>query len=203
FCLDLFRVLCKDSTKNEFFSPFSILTALNMTLMGAKNKTEKEMFEGLRYSLGFSNSSEVHTYFKKLLNDCQQSESCTLDVANRVLIHKANNFQVNPEYAKRLLDVYKAEVTEANFNTEKDAVLKTCNEWVNKITKGKIPSILESLEPDARAVLLNAIYFKGTWEKQFEENCTKDEPFYNFGDKNKANNVPIMQKGKTKCCLYS
>ncbi|RWS20079.1 hypothetical protein B4U80_14328, partial [Leptotrombidium deliense] len=72
-----------------------------MTLVGAKNKTEGEMFQGLRYSPGFSNTDEVHSYFKSLLNECDKSDSCTLNVANRVLIHKSAKFRVNPTYAKQ------------------------------------------------------------------------------------------------------
>lgn len=31
---------------------------------------------------------------------------------------------------------------------------------------------------DTRLVLVNAIYFKGKWNKQFKEQDTKDAPFY-------------------------
>ncbi|RWS23572.1 proteinase inhibitor I4 serpin-like protein [Leptotrombidium deliense] len=135
-----------------------------MTLVGAKNETEKQIFEGLRYSLGFENSDEVHSFFKNFLDECEKCDSCNLNIANRVLIHKASDFRVKPEYAQRLLEVYKAEVNEANFETETNEILKSCNEWVNKKTNGKIPSILDSLSKLARAVLINAIYFKGMWQ---------------------------------------
>ncbi|RWS21635.1 hypothetical protein B4U80_14118 [Leptotrombidium deliense] len=74
-----------------------------MTLLGARNKTKNEMFQGLRYSLGFSSSDDVHSYFKTLLDECEKSESCTLNIANRVLIHKSDDFRIDADYALQLL----------------------------------------------------------------------------------------------------
>ncbi|RWS25174.1 putative serpin-like protein, partial [Leptotrombidium deliense] len=135
-----------------------------MTLLGARNETQKQMYQGLRYSRGFKSTDEVHSYFKELLDECEKADSCALNVANRVLIHKSEKFKVNPEYAKQLFDLYKAEVNEANFVTESKEIVKSCNDWVKNMTNGKIANILQSLNEDDRAVLINAIYFKGMWE---------------------------------------
>ncbi|RWS22841.1 leukocyte elastase inhibitor-like isoform X1 [Leptotrombidium deliense] len=148
FAFDMFHVICSESTKNEFISPFSVLTALNMALVGANKNTKKEMFEGLRYNLGFSDTFEVHCFFKKLLDDYKQFDLCNLILANRALLHKSPNFRVNPDYAAHIAYFYGSELNEANFITDKEAIIHTCNEWVNEMTNGKIPSILNSLHRD-------------------------------------------------------
>jgi serpin B len=55
--------------------------------------------------------------------------------------------------------------------------LKDVNGWVDKKTEGKIPKILDELNPDAKAVLLNAIYFKARWASTFAESLTKNDAF--------------------------
>ena len=43
--------------------------------------------------------------------------------------------------------------------------------------------------------LINAVYFKGQWQKRFEKNLTKDEPFHMLGGRQKQ--APMMaQSGK-------
>lgn len=44
---------------------------------------------------------------------------------------------------------------------------------------GKIKDLLgkEIVTSDTRLVLVNAIYFKGNWDKQFKEHATRDAKF--------------------------
>ncbi|RWS21633.1 ovalbumin-related protein Y-like protein, partial [Leptotrombidium deliense] len=141
-----------------------------MCLLAAKNNTEKEMFEAMRYKLGFNNSQEVHTFMKKFLEFWSANNAhVTLNIANRVILNKSDKCQMNPEYSKQLKAFYKAMVDEVDFGTQNEQIVQTCNQWVNEATKGKIPTILDSLEKDAVAVLINAIYFKGSWVHAFDK----------------------------------
>ena len=47
-------------------------------------------------------------------------------------------------------------------------------------------------QPDSRLVLVNAVYFKATWEDQFEDRWTKDAPFKVSEDKSVT--AKLMQK---------
>lgn len=53
------------------------------------------------------------------------------------------------------------------------------NAEVSKQTEGYIPSILSELDPEAAMVLLNAVYLKGKWEKQFNAEYTNRSAKFN------------------------
>lgn len=44
-------------------------------------------------------------------------------------------------------------------------------------TEGKIDRIIDKLDPDAAAVLLNAVYFKAAWASTFAKSATREEDF--------------------------
>ena len=78
---------------------------------------------------------------------------------------------VSPNYVALLKDKFAAEVFE-------NAGLAEVNGWVNRKTEGKIDKILDRLDSSAKAVLLNAVYFKAAWLSTFENRSTQDEAFH-------------------------
>ena len=50
-------------------------------------------------------------------------------------------------------------------------------------TKGKIPTILDKIEPDNMMFLINAIYFKGSWRDRFDPAQTQDGAFHAVGSR--------------------
>ncbi|KAK7489311.1 hypothetical protein BaRGS_00019419 [Batillaria attramentaria] len=57
------------------------------------------------------------------------------------------------------------------------------NEWVSCATGGMIPDFLDAgaITPDTVLMLLNAVYFQGTWEEIFDERATREANFTTFG----------------------
>ena len=53
------------------------------------------------------------------------------------------------------------------------------NAWVEKQTNGKIKNLIspQSLNSLTRLVLVNAIYFKGTWVRPFKNIVTQEQTF--------------------------
>ncbi|NCQ10605.1 MAG: serpin family protein, partial [Bacteroidetes bacterium] len=58
------------------------------------------------------------------------------------------------------------------------ATLDAINKWASDNTNGKIPKVLDDLSPDLVLILMNALYFKGEWSKQFTESATANQTFY-------------------------
>ncbi len=54
------------------------------------------------------------------------------------------------------------------------------NQFVSDATHKKIVKIIDQLNPNDLMILINAIYFKGSWKKKFNKNKTKKNNFMNF-----------------------
>ena len=77
------------------------------------------------------------------------------------------------------MDQVQPEATPANFGGNPDAEREKINSWVSQQTHDKIKDLLPggSIDTLTRMVLVNAIYFKGKWENEFDPDATRPLPF--------------------------
>ncbi len=176
FALKLYLELAKENDgKNIFFSPYSIATALAMTYEGARNETAEEM----REVLGFPEENDVRrpataSLYNRLNPTRGEYE---LKTANALWIQK--DFNILPDLIDTVERYYLGVAEHVDFEGETDVARETINEWVAKRTNDIIDELLPEgvLSPLTRMVLTNAIYFKGEWEMEFDEELTEDTPF--------------------------
>ncbi|XP_038652657.1 leukocyte elastase inhibitor-like [Scyliorhinus canicula] len=188
FTLDLFRKLIEENEAgNIFFSPFSISTSLAMVYLGAGNNTASEMAKALH----FDQVGDVHSGFEKMQLEINRAGvSYLLKVANRLYGEKSYNFL--EEFCKSTMKFYGAAMLPVDFQTAADKTREEINKWVEDQTEGKIQDLLAqgSLGSDTRLVLVNAIYFKGSWAEKFEVKYTEEMPFRL--NKNESKPVKMM-----------
>ncbi|MDD3626659.1 MAG: serpin family protein [bacterium] len=173
FGFDLFNnILETDGIKNTFISPASISIALSMVINGA----DKETYEAMHETLQFKNLKldEINEESRLIIKELQNADKkVELEIANSLWLRKDQSFK------KEFLDVNKkyfdATVSVEDFNDK--ATVKKINDWVKKSTKKKIEKIIDKIESDTIAFLINAIYFKGTWKSEFDKDDTKEEEF--------------------------
>ena len=175
FAFDLFKPIITDAkgTENIMISPFSITSALSMTLNGAAGET----FEAMRKTLRLEDKTlqEINeTYLKLMTEMVPVDKRVTLEIANSVWVEK--RFTVKQTFISALQDYYKAEARQIDINNP-DAV-NIVNDWIAGKTHDKITEMLDGLDPALTMLLINAIYFNGKWRYQFDEDDTSDEPFY-------------------------
>jgi serpin B len=77
---------------------------------------------------------------------------------------------LSKDYIALLKDKYAAEVFEG-------VGLEQINGWVARKTEGKIDKILDRLDQNSAAVLINAIYFKAAWASTFRKEDTRADAF--------------------------
>ncbi|KAI8518255.1 serine-type endopeptidase inhibitor [Branchiostoma belcheri] len=188
FALSLYRQLCGDGG-NVFFSPYSISVALAMTSLGARGSTEAAM-KGTLCFKDMSNDA-LHSTFSSLHQQLYASDKYTLQTANRLYGEQTYSFL--QDFLNATRKNYGAELASVDFKGAAEQVRGTINKWVEEQTKDKIKDLIPAGAVDAmtRLVLVNAIYFKGNWDKQFKAEMTQDMDF-NINNNEKVK-VPMMK----------
>ncbi|SEC89374.1 serpin B [Rhizobiales bacterium GAS191] len=204
FGQDVFAVL-ERKPGNIVFSPYSVGVAMAMTMSGAGGDTQSEMLKAMRFTQTPSAIEATNGELAALLKsygrappaEASPEEQCRkinmpaadcvkrlraalkppaapteLEIANALMITpKGDDAKiVSPQYASLLQKAYAAAIFQ-------EASLQSVNQWAAGATRDKIDPFLRRIDPDAIAVILDAVYFKGTWETPFDAASTKDGPF--------------------------
>lgn len=174
FAFDLAkRVVAKEGpNKNVFISPLSLHIALGMVLNGANAQTAQEIQKTL--NLDAQTLAEANRTYQNLMDNLPATDpKVTLQLANSLWYR--NTFEVATTFQDVLKQTFRAEVSAQDFNSP--ATVGNINAWASKNTNGKIPKVIETIQPNNVMFLLNALYFKGDWKKQFLVANTTDTPF--------------------------
>lgn len=112
-----------------------------------------------------------------------------MEIANSMWLQA--NASVLPEFKQTVKEKFYAIEESVNFGTPE--ATDTINKWVDQQTKGKIHTLFDKpLDSLTILVLVNAMYFKGTWVKQFNVSDTSNMAFYNNGQST-GKLVPTMK----------
>ncbi len=175
FAFDLMKqTLVNTTDRNVFISPLSVSIALGMTWNGAVNTTKEEMEKTLRIS-GMS-VSEINEYYKLMQSTLPAIDPKTkLSIANSIWYR--NTFNVKQDFLKTNTDYFDAKVSALNFDDTKSVDI--INQWVSDNTSGLIKKVLDQISANQMMFLINAVYFKGAWVKQFDKEKTYEADFTN------------------------
>ena len=131
------------------------------------------------------------TLFQQLKNfaDEGNNKKNELQIANSVALE--NTFKLLPAYRNVVTNKFNSKIFSENFATNSHKATENINRWVADKTNGKIEKLLENdLDSMTMIVLLNAIYFKGTWKYKFDKKKTITSKFtYNV---NQEEDVQMM-----------
>jgi serpin B len=160
-----------------------------MTTLGARNATRDQMVRVLHLPAEESKllaSGDVGRFYAHPRRDFE------LSVANA--IWGQSGYPWRPEFLAVQKDRFGAGLQQADFIKDPEAERLKINAWAEAETRGKIKDLIAErmITTLTRMVLANAIYFKGTWEKQFDPKETRPMPF-TMAD-GKQTPVPMMHR---------
>ena len=186
FAFKLFRQLASESVHhNIFISPTSVMLSLWLLREGATGDTKTALDQVLELA-----DIGAHAL-----------QTAVLDLKSALQIHQpglaitvANSLWCNrkcaplPDDTAKAADEYDAEVFPLDPHSA--GTVSTINSWVFQKTGGKIQSILSQIDPLASLLVLNAIYFKGSWALPFDADETKVDPFHTSDGRDRQ--LPFM-----------
>ena len=200
FAFDLYRAL-SDEEGNLFYSPFSISQALAMTFAGAGGETERQMADTLHYRLPQSNLHPAFNSLDRALasrgkdprgtpKEGEAKQYIRLNIANAVW--GQHGYEFLPDFLDVLAENYGAGMRLLNFAGVPEESRARINDWVAEETGDKVKNLLrpETIDPNTRLVLTNAIYFNASWHWPFDRRQTKMRPFHLEGGG--SVDVPMM-----------
>ncbi|XP_054974721.1 heparin cofactor 2 [Sorex araneus] len=181
FAFSLYRAL-KEQTNaldNIFIAPVGISTAMGMISLGLQGETHEQVHSVLHFK-DFVNASSkyeimtIHNLFRKLTHRLfRRNFGYTLRSVNDLYVQK--QFPILDDFKTKVREYYFAEAQEADFSDP--AFISKANNHILKLTKGLIKDALENIDPTTQMMILNCIYFKGSWVNKFPVEMTHNHNF--------------------------
>ena len=167
-------------------SAFSVLTPLALLSQAAEGASHDELLR----AIGMPNDETARQVYSEIYTKLRGIKGVDLKQANRIYIPE--RYQLNDNFTS-VARQFQSEVLNVDF-AKNDETAKAVNAWVEAQTNNRIKDLVDpsTLGPTTRALLVNAIYFKGTWEKKFEPANTVDRDFH--VTKDKTIKVPTMSR---------
>ncbi|KAM5129320.1 uncharacterized protein ACMZJ9_019817 [Mantella aurantiaca] len=189
FSFSLYAYLAEKYPKdNLWFSPMSISLLFSMLSVGAKGQTRDQMYNALGFNMSAISEEDINRGFQNLLQVLNEPNTdLELSSANAIFVDQ--HAKLVEKFSEDLKNFYKSEAISMDFQDGEGAKTQI-NSYVEKKTNGKIKDLLQSLSPQTLLVLINTIYFKGTWVNAFNEAGTRERDFH--VDENTIVKVPMM-----------
>ena len=173
FAVNLFKT--QIDMQSKVISPLSVSYLMGMLANGADGDTQKEILAAL--GVGNVTLQTLNESYRALLNSTATADKqTTINIANYIAADK--HFSLKSDFRNTVGKMYDAGVESLDFSSSK--AVNKINQWCSKQTNGMIPKIVDQLSVSDVAVLMNAIYFEGTWETPFEKELTKEENFRGY-----------------------
>lgn len=186
---DIWRQVRGDAKSNLTISPASISAAFAMTYLGARGETAEEMRKVFHWS---GDADSVATGYAGLTGSFRShGKEVQLDVANRLFGQVTSTFST--PFLNQTRAAFGAELARLDFHADAEKARTFINDWISDSTHEKIKDLLpEGSVSSARLVLVNAVYFKGSWASPFAPEITDAAPFTTAAGAKIA--VPMMHQ---------
>lgn len=183
FAFDLYKQIERPN-QNLIFSPYSLSSLLMILTNGAAANTKVQFINLLH----LGNEANLNTNSGLLQNDpCHGVLNCRVTMIKKkepsdFLIANALWADANVSYKPFFLVSVKqnsGQFYQVDFNFP-DSARRHINQWVEEKTHNYIKELIpqDAITPETKLVLVNAIYFKGSWALPFKAENTEEKPFF-------------------------
>ncbi|XP_023951359.2 antichymotrypsin-2 isoform X4 [Bicyclus anynana] len=174
FTTNMFKEVAKaNPDKSMVISAFSVLTPLAQLALASVGESHDQLLD----AIGMPNDNVTKEVFSLANTRVRSIKDVILKQASKIYV--AKGFELNTDFASVTKQTFDSEVQNIDFTLSQSAA-NEMNTWVEQQTNNRIKDLVDpdNLNSDTRAVLLNAIYFKGEWEAKFDKELTRERDFH-------------------------
>ena len=175
FGWDYFKAAIDNTAgENTVVSPLSMEYALALTANGTAGTTRSEILAAMGF--GADDIADMNSYFKAISADISSlNPDCKLQIANSIWANTDASFEYKDAFRQTVAGNYDAE----SLTTSDNKYVADINSWCKNHTSGMIPEFLPKGASPKAFSLINALYFNGKWEHEFDKKDTKSQIFHN------------------------
>jgi serpin B len=171
FAFALYREVALAASSNVVISPWSVTCGLVAARIGADGKTASEISKAACLDLSPDALLRGFGFVNQRVQELQDGTGVTLRRATAIWCHPRQ--PLLEDFVRSCRLALDAKVMDASFDR------RAINEWINERTLGKIRDLIgsEELNPLSRLVLVDALYYKAPWQRQFASEATRPGKF--------------------------
>ena len=183
FALGLHRLVAADRNRSFAWSPYSVASALGVVGAGARGPTRDELAAVLGDLDALGPALTAGAAFPP-------ESAVTVGVANTLWADLT--LPVADDYLAAVKAWPGGAARGADFRGNPDGSRQEINADVEHSTRGLISDLIPAglVDPDTRAVVVNALYLRAAWVKPFDKHATRPQPFRTPGG---TVDVPTMR----------
>ncbi len=161
-------VSAENSDKNVLLSPISLANVLGILSNGAAGDTKTEIEQLLGISASEFNHSS-YSFFNSL------PKSSRLQSLNSIWLNNNLPLKVEKDFLQTNANFYNADIFQTPFN---DAAVNDINKWVKDATDGEIDNIVQKINKNTLAYIINALTFEAEWLEPYAKESVSSGKFY-------------------------
>lgn len=192
---NLWNILPSDpTTDNLVFSPLAVFSALAPLIRGTDGSTNEQIINALKmskYILEDKKRSAVKRKFQEFrynhmlqslaasgaLTALDQMETQSTEYSLATGLYLSHGLEFDPYFGYDVRKVMMSKLRRLNFSNNQES-LNLINGFFNNSTRGKIPKMVSSVDPNTKLIILSALFLKAKWTNQFNTRYSETGIFY-------------------------
>ena len=157
--------------QNVFLSPASLYLALGMTYNGANGQTASDFEKVLSTASGNIEGFDQDC----LALQSMMTSSSRFKFANSIWLRDSFSKKMNGSFLERNKHFFGSTICTLNFSSPDAPTV--INRWVKNHTGNRIDPKFKQFDANTMINIINTVYFKSDWKKQFDGQNTRDGGF--------------------------
>ncbi|GBP43728.1 Alaserpin [Eumeta japonica] len=181
------EVVRRKAGKSVVLSAFSVLSPLAQLSLASVGESHDELL----HAMGLQNDNVTRAVFPVVMQQLRSIKGVELKLASKMYV--AQEYQIQDQFEADTRQLFDSEIKNIDFVKSTQAASEI-NQWVENKTNHRITNLVSpnSLNEDTGLILVNAIYFKGSWKNKFHKEATLDRDFHKSAGK--TIKIPTMTK---------